>query len=416
MQRLRLLFGISIFWLGLSVLTDGLTTLVLPTLLLDLTAEASRATTLGLLTFAGLLLAMLVQPIAGNVSDRLRPRWGRRGSLAMSVALVLVSLVAFGVAPGLAGLCLGFVFVQVAASVSQAAQQGFIPDLVPPRLRGTASGFKGLMDIGGALVGFALLGQLLEGGQPAPALLAIAAIILFTFLLTVALVREPTAATAPAPRRVTLAEAFRLDFRRHRAFVRLVACRFLFLLGAYTVSRFWLFFIVDRLRLDPEHASDEAGTLLAGLALVTVVASIPAGWAADRFGRVPLMAAGVALSAAGVLLLIVADSGPVIFLFGGLMAAGTAAFAGANWALTADLVPAEEAARFFGLANFGTAGAAAAAGLAGPLVDWANGAQPGLGYIALFAFAALMFAASGWTLLGIRVGEVVERRVALATE
>lgn len=416
MHRLRLLFGISIFWLGLSMLSDGITTLVLPTLLLGLTAESSRATTLGLLTFAGLLLAMLVQPIAGNISDRLRPRWGRRGSLAMSVVLVLVSLVAFGLAPGLIGLCVCFVLIQVAGSASQAAQQGFIPDLVPPRSRGTAAGFKGLMDIGGALVGFALLGQLLEGGQTVPSLLAIASVIVVTFLLTVVLVREPTAPATPLAGRVTVVDAFRLDFRRHRAFVRLVACRFLFLLGAYTVSRFWLFFIVDRLRLDPEHAADDAGTLLAGLALVTVLASIPAGWAADRFGRLPLMAWGVVLSAAGVLLLIVAESAMLILLFGGLMAVGTAAFAGANWALTADLVPADEAARFFGLANFGTAGAAAAAGLVGPVVDWANGAQPGLGYVALFVFAAAMFGASGWTLLGIRTGEAVERRVALATE
>ncbi|HEX8600739.1 MAG TPA: MFS transporter [Chloroflexia bacterium] len=408
MRRVRLLFGISIFWLGLSMLSDGITTLVLPSQLLTMTDEESRATFLGLLTFVGLLLAMLVQPIAGNLSDQLRPRWGRRGSLALGVVLVLISLAAFGGAPGLLGLCLGFVFVQVAGSVAQAAQQGFIPDLVPPKLRGTASGFKGLMDIGGALVGFALLGQLLEGRQLTPALLALAATIVLTFLLTVALVREPTSAAAPRAERVTVVDAFRLDLRQHRAFAWLVTCRFLFLLGAYSVSRFWLFFIVDRLSLDPEHASDEAGMLLAGLALVTVIGSIPAGWAADRFGRVPLMLCGVVLSIAGVTLLIVAQSALQIFLFGGLMAIGTAAFAGANWALTADLVPVAEAARFFGLANFGTAGAAAAAGLVGPLIDWANTAQPGLGYTALFLFAAASFAVSGWAASGTRVSASLE--------
>jgi MFS family permease len=416
MRRLRLLFGISIFWLGLSMLSDGITTLVLPSQLLSLTDDTSRATTLGLLTFAGLLVAMLVQPIAGTLSDRLRPRWGRRGSLALAVALVLASLAVFGLAPGLVGLGLSFVLVQVAASVAQASQQGFIPDLVPSGARGAASGFKGLMDIGGALVGFALLGQLLEGGQTGPALFALALVIVLTFLLTVALVREPANAATPITRRVTVADAFRLDFRQHRDFVQLVACRFLFLLGAYAVSRFWLFFIVDRLRLDPEDATGEAGTLLAGLALVTVIASIPAGWAADRFGRVPLMLSGVALSVAGVLLLIVAESPLYIFLFGGLMALGTAAFSGANWAMTADLVPAQEAARFFGLANIGTAGAAALAGLSGPLVDWANGAQPGLGYTTLFLFAAGMFAASGAALLAIKARQPIEQPVALAAE
>lgn len=87
----------------------------------------------------------------------------------------------------------------------------------------------------------------------------------------------------------------------------------------------------------------------------------------------------------GVFLLVFATGLGQIFLFGVLMSLGSAAFASANWALTADLVPKEESARYFGLANIGTAGAAAAAGLFGPLVDWANTIHPGAGYPALFA-------------------------------
>ncbi|MDT8306539.1 MAG: hypothetical protein RRC07_11440, partial [Anaerolineae bacterium] len=68
--------------------------------------------------------------------------------------------------------------------------------------------------------------------------------------------------------------------------------------------------------------------------------------------------------------------------------------AGANWALTADLAPDAEAGRFFGLANFGTAGATAAAGLFGPLVDWGNRAQDEAGYTLLFVSAVAAFLAS----------------------
>ena len=92
-------------------------------------------------------------------------------------------------------------------------------------------------------------------------------------------------------------------------------------------------------------------------------------------------------------------------MFGGLMALGSAAFAAANWALTADVVPPAEAARFFGLANFGTAGAAAAAGLFGPVVDWANAIGPGAGYgyTLLFVASAFVFIASAFALRGMRV-------------
>jgi fucose permease len=296
--------------------------------------------------------------------------------------------------------------IQVAASVAQAAQQGFLPDLVATGWRGTAAGFKLFMDLGGALLGFVVLGQLLGAGQTTPALLTIGGVVVVTFLLTVALVREPSPSAAPDWGRVTLVDAFQLDLRRHRAFVWLVASRFLFLLGTYIVGRFLLFFVTDRLGLDPGRATKEAGSLLAALTLLTVALSLPAGWAADRLGRVPLMLAGAIVSALGALLLIVAGSTTHILLFGGLMAVGSAAFAGANWALIADLSPPAEAGRFYGLANVGTGGAAAAAGLVGPVVDWANGITPGAGYTALFVASALAFLASALAL----------RRIAMPSE
>jgi hypothetical protein len=81
------------------------------------------------------------------------------------------------------------------------------------------------------------------------------------------------------------------------------------------------------------------------------------------------------------------------------MALGSAAFAAANWAMTADLAPPQQAGRFFGLANVGVAGAAAAAGLFGPLVDAGNSFQPGLGFSAVFVIGALAF---GLSVLALR--------------
>ena len=414
MRRLRLLLGISVFWLGLSMLSDGLTTLVLPERLLGVVGEERKGTALGLITFVGLLAAMLVQPVAGALSDRLRGRWGRRGGLALGTALTLAALALFGAGEHVVALAISFVLVVTAASIAQAAQQGFIPDLVPPERRGTAAGLKGFMDLGGALLAFAVLGAALQSDSPWPAVLSVAAVLLACLTLTWILVREPALGAAPdgafpsqslpslrlgsgqagrAPR-FTVADAFRVDLRRHRTFGWLVLARFLFLLGTYAVGRFLLYFVADRLGTDRDEAAAEAGLLLAGLTLVTVLAAVPAGWAADRLGRLPLMLAGSVLSGAGVLLLALAGSQWQMFLFGSLMAVGSAAFTGANWAMTADLTPPEEAGRFFGLANIGTAGAAAAAGLLGPLVDWGNRTDADAGYTALFSAAALAFAGS----------------------
>jgi len=59
----------------------------------------------------------------------------------------------------------------------------------------------------------------------------------------------------------------------------------LFLLGTYAVGRFFLYFVADRLGIPRLQAADEAGSLLAGLALATALASPAAGWLADRHGR-----------------------------------------------------------------------------------------------------------------------------------
>jgi MFS family permease len=91
--------------------------------------------------------------------------------------------------------------------------------------------------------------------------------------------------------------------------------------------------------------------------------------------------------------LIWAGSYALILAFGALLSLGSAFFSAGSWALLADLVPKDESARYFGLANLSTAGAAAAAGLFGPLMDAAGRIAPGSGYSVLFMAAALAFLA-----------------------
>jgi MFS family permease len=404
MLKTRGLVGISVFWLALSMLTDGRNSLILPAALLGVAPASGQATALGLLSFAGLLPAALIQPAAGAWSDRLRPRWGRRGFLAPGLVLILIGLLVFGAGSTLPWVAAGYLVALIASSIAQAGQQGFIPDLAPPAQRGQAAGWKSLMDLAGAMLGFVLLGQLLGSGQVGLALAVMGVVLLLTFALTLALVREPRqpGVSGESIARVNLASMYRLDWRAHGAFVRVVAARFFFLLGTYAVGRFLLFFVAERLGLNAADAASQAGGLLAGLSLVTVIFALPAGWAADRFGRVPLMALGAVVSAAGILLLIGANSTAAILVGGGLMALGSAAFSSANWALAVDLAPPDQAARFLGFANFGTAGAAAAAGLFGPVMDLSNRLWSGSGYSALFVLAALATLTSLLALRGLR--------------
>src|ERR1044072_1540708 len=130
LRRVRLLVGISIFWLALSVLSDGVNTLVLPLQLGGLSSSNNQATLLGLLTFVGLLAGAFVQPIAGAFSDRLQPRLGRRGFIGIGLILSLASLFFFAAVKSIFGILISYLAIQVSASIAQAGQQALLPDLI----------------------------------------------------------------------------------------------------------------------------------------------------------------------------------------------------------------------------------------------------------------------------------------------
>src|SRR5690242_17230807 len=127
-RQIRLLLGISVFWLALSVLTDGINTLVLPLQISRLANQHNQATILGLLTFLGLLAGALIQPVAGAFSDKLYSYLGRKGFIGIGLIVTTLSLIVFSKIPNLVGIIAGYLAIQVSASIAQAGQQALIPD------------------------------------------------------------------------------------------------------------------------------------------------------------------------------------------------------------------------------------------------------------------------------------------------
>jgi MFS family permease len=392
----RVLVGTSLLWIALSAVSDGVATLVMP-VRLGANGTAGTAGALGLMTVVGLLAGMLVQPLIGSLSDRLRPRVGRLVFLGLGVLLVVVALTALAAADQPLTIGLTFMALSVALGVAQAPQQALMADLVPHAQRGRASGLKGLADLLGAMLGFAVLGSLLAGGDVRPALVALALTIIALFVVVIVLLsRARGTPSAEPPPAWTLRQTFTLDPSRDRPFLVAVGARFCFLLGTYAVGRFFVAFIADRRGLEAGPAAEAAGGILALLALATAVASLPAGLLSDRYRRTGLMVAGAAVSAIGIGTLGAAATESQIVVGGIAMAVGSALFGVANWATLVDLAPPAEAGRYLGLANVGTAGAAAAAGLFGPLIDAGQEAAPGAGFVLLFGAAvAASLAAAG---------------------
>lgn len=376
---MRSLAAVSVGWLGISMVADGLTTLLVPH---QVAASGGNAGRLGVLLLVALALAALAQPIAGAMSDRV----GRPPVIIAGLAIALSGLAVI-VAGG--ALAAGTILGLVGVAVTQAGYQALLPDRIGVVMRGRAAGAKGVFDVGGAFLGFALLGGLLAVGNVFAAGLVLAAGLAGSILIALAVL--PRARTNSGPARRGLAQPPATS----APLASLIIARFLFLLGIYAVGRFLLLFIGDRLGLSADAAAAHAAGALVLLTLLTAGASLPAGWLTDRLGRQPTMLAGGVVAAVGIAVLPLATSLVAIVVFGSLMAVGTAAFSAANWAALADATAGIRTGRLLGIANFGTAGAAAAAGVFGPVIDAGDALRPGAGYASAFLLAGMVTAAGG---------------------
>jgi MFS family permease len=372
-------------------------------------------TTLGILGFFGLLVAMAVQPIVGVFSDRAKTKLGRRLPFLIGGAvLIAASLFLLALAPTLWVLVLGVIFIQFSSNILQGPWQALIPDLVPESQRGTASSLKAVMDIiatvvAGAVAGILLgtTGQKLFGNNALYVTAAAPVVVFILFLIFTAIwAREqPGAASETVASRSVgeaLKNAFYVNFRENPIFGWWFANRILFWGAFIAINAFLINYLVDVIRMSQADAQSFYGTLKVILGVALIVVALASGWLSDKFGRKPVMlAAGLVAFAGAALLLFVRDR-TLIIVAGGIIGMGIGAFLSANWALATDIVPPAEAARYLGIANIATCiGSGVARLLGGVLIDPINKllGSSSLGYLSLFILATLCFLASALVII-----------------
>jgi MFS family permease len=400
------LVNLSAAWFGQAYLWNGLHAILLPVILVGLVPTALKATYLGGLTFFGLVLAMLAQPIAGAISDRGRwlGRYGRRRPwMALGAVIDVGLLLLLAVSRDFLLVAVLYAAMQIISAFGEAALQGLLPDRVPPAQRGRAAGYKNAAQIAGFVAGVGLGGFLAGRGQIGLALaataLALGSSVLWTILRTpeqpVARAMRSTASAASALRR-----SFRIDRHAAPGYSRLLAGRALLMGGFFALQGFAQYFVADKLGL-PNPAGVTA-LLMATMGAAIFLLAVPTGVLADRVGRRPLNVFAALLGAgATAALLFVANIWQLV-IAGGLVGASVGIFMSVNWAWAADLAPPAEAGRYLGLSNLATAGASAVSRLAaGPIIDGGNLLGAGIGYDLLFVLLALAMTASALLLAGV---------------
>ena len=400
------LAAVTLFSLALGVVSNTLEPAVLGHKVLQLVPE-QKNTALGFTTFAGLIVAVLWQPIVGAWSDRTHSPWGRRAPYFIAgTLLVAACLYAIALAPTFAVVVAGVLLIQLASNTVQGPWQALIPDQVPAGQRGAASGLKAAFDILAFVLGRQVSGRLVAAGSVVGAVSVAAGLFAVVLLLTLVAARERPmvlpAAPQPVPR--VLGHSFVVDWKAHPAFAWWFANRFLFWAGFIALSTFLLFYMIDVVHMAEAEAQRFVGNMSTVIGLVLLVVTLPSGWLADRVGRKPLVASAGLIAAVGTAMVLVVRTPGLITAAGALIGLGVGVFLSANWALVTDLVPQAEAARYLGIANIATAGGSGVARLlGGALIDPVNRllGSPSAGYLCLYGLTMLAFLAGTAAILRV---------------
>lgn len=397
---------LNAYWVGLSFMWNSLHPIILPAVLLNFVPDAMKNTYLGLLTFVGLVIAMVVQPLSGALSDGWKSRFGRRRPLIVFGTLfdfLFLSLLAWS--GGLVWLFIGYIGLQLSSNIAHGPLQGLLPDRVPQTQLGIASSLKTFMDMLSLIIASLLAGRMLDSvsRDPTAIMLVVIGLLAVSSAITIFGVREEPALTHERTDWKSLLRQFHIDFRQNTSYWWLIAERALFLLGIYGVQAFAQYYLQDVLRVpDPPK---QTGDLLAALTVALIILVLIGGWLTDKYGAKRVLYFATFFAAGGIFLMLFATDVRGLMVFGVIFGAGIGLFLTSNWALANRLAPEAEAGKYLGLTNLATAGSGALARLEGPALDWLNAAYPGMwiGYKGLFVFGAVCILASVFLLRKIDV-------------
>ncbi len=403
-------FKITIFGFALAALWGSLHTTVIQQRLLDFVPASEKNTYLGLLTFAGLMLAIIIQPIAGSLSDRSGFGWGRRRPFILAgTILAIFFLSGIGWSGSYAVIFIIYCLLQIASNTAQGPYQAFIPDLVPEGRRGIASGIKSFLEIGGGvalLYPIALFMDRYSAGEGSSwlwlSLATLGVLLACAMLATIFLVKEPPGAgRTKLSLMPALRKTFKIDFRANRDFVWFLVSRLFIMMAFTTLQTFTLYFLMDVVGVPDPAAATARFSVLAIVGMLVI--AYPAGRLSDKIGRRPIAITSGLLGALGIALIFLFQKSYLpIMLCGGLVGISFGAFMSSNWALATDLVPKGEEARYLGLTNLATAGGAALARLIGPMIDFFNAQSPNRGYSVMLLACFIYFIVGSLLLMRIR--------------
>jgi len=243
------------------------------------------------------LLAVLLIPVIGAWSDRVRSPLGQRLpfiAVGMPAAALLFALLPLNQTRLVSLLALDIVFL-LAMTLYRAPVIALMPDHTPEEKRSTANGIINLMGGIGGLLAFFVLAPLYDLNTSYPFMLgAVLLLLTFFFLFTVTDRHPPyTAPIGEGEEASNFTKLFSdigsLRAPEHRQARFILLAIFLYSLGFGGLEAQFSTYATEGLGL----SGGQAGLLLGFFSLAFVVMALPAGLIGSRIGKAPAMLLGL---------------------------------------------------------------------------------------------------------------------------
>jgi len=336
----------NLFWFAHNLHWAALMSIVIPSQVDKFLGN--KETNLSLVVVWGTLVAVLVHPWAGAVSDRAKSRHGRRRPFLLWATIPnIIGLIYMATTESLVAMSVAFVLVQLSNNIANSPYVAIIADRVPEEQRGTASGWFGFMSVLGTIAGAGVAGMLLDKTAPIATyrqqLLLVYGIIatvqLISVLLTWFMVKEEPAEGGPALTWQEYKGLFWLDHRKHPDFAWVYVTRFLVQQGQWAIFYYLQYYFEDVMHLPGEKTVFTFTAACMAAAAATVLFS---GTLSDRYGRKLMVYIAGGMMTLVALLFIFFPYPALVLPAGILFGLGWGAFTSVDQAMATDVLPNQE--------------------------------------------------------------------------
>ncbi len=373
--------NLNVFWIANNFHWQALLAVVIPSMVARLLDPTHKSINLTIVVIAGTLVAVVVNPFVGAISDYATSRMGRRrpymigGTILNIVALLLFAFSPYWFSGGtlLFSFAALFLLLQFSNNVANSPWSAIIADKVPQNQRGLASGFYGLFTLLGTIAGSLLAGSILGAAASSHDLTIYRNAIVQVFVVIAAVQIVFVTYTVLTVKEIPLPPELHIKFNL-RAFLKkfffkpsqypdlswVILARFLIMMGIWSVYYFLTYYFNDVLGgqgvrtilYNTSFTGEQfnGGIFQPAVLLLALPTSILAGWASDHWGRKGLVYLSGAMMTIVCIIFILFQSQWAALIAGGFFGIGYGAYTSVDWALTTDVLPpTDEAGKFMGV-------------------------------------------------------------------